>query len=97
MGVLNNFTKKSADIIFGSALDASMGEALRVTLVATGLDEDSPDAPAVTADEPRAPVVNVGQPAAGPAEPPAIRQSAQDEPKSSPRIPTIPRFLQGKN
>ena len=98
MGVLNNFTKKSADIIFGSALDASMGEALRVTLVATGLDEDLPDA-AAAADEPRAPVVNVGlrQPATAPAEPAPGVQPSEAAPKSAPRIPSVPRFLQGRN
>lgn len=98
MGVLNNFTKKSADIIFGSALDASMGEALRVTLVATGLDEDLPDA-AAAADEPRAPVVNVGlrQPATAPAEPAPGVQPSEEAPKSAPRIPSVPRFLQGRN
>ena len=38
MGVLNTFVHKNATVIFGSAIDETMGDDIRVTLVATGLD-----------------------------------------------------------
>ena len=38
MGVLNTFTHKQATVIFGSALSEAMGDEVRVTVVATGLD-----------------------------------------------------------
>lgn len=38
MAVLNTFVHRSATVIFGSAMDESMGDEVRVTLVATGLD-----------------------------------------------------------
>ncbi len=38
MDVLNTFVHRSATVIFGSAIDESMGDEVRVTLVATGLD-----------------------------------------------------------
>ncbi len=38
MGVLNTFVVKQANVIFGSALSGEMGDEVRVTVVATGLD-----------------------------------------------------------
>lgn len=38
MGVLNTFVVKQANVIFGSALSEEMGDEVRVTVVATGLD-----------------------------------------------------------
>lgn len=38
MGVLNTFVEKQANVIFGSALSEEMGDEVRVTVVATGLD-----------------------------------------------------------
>lgn len=38
MDILNTFVHKSAIVIFGSAISEEMGDEVRVTLVATGLD-----------------------------------------------------------
>jgi len=38
MGVLNTFVTKQANVIFGSAMSEEMGDEVRVTVVATGLD-----------------------------------------------------------
>ena len=38
MKILNNFVSPGANVIFGSARDDSMGDELRVTVVATGMD-----------------------------------------------------------
>lgn len=38
MGVLNTFVTKQANVIFGSAISEEMGDEVRVTVVATGLD-----------------------------------------------------------
>lgn len=38
MKILNNFVSPGANVIFGSARDDSMGDNLRVTVVATGMD-----------------------------------------------------------
>ena len=38
MKILNNFVSPGANVIFGSAQDDSMGDELRVTVVATGMD-----------------------------------------------------------
>lgn len=41
MNVLSTFTTKTANVIFGSALSEEMGDQVRVTVVATGLDQPS--------------------------------------------------------
>ncbi|MCF0254325.1 MAG: cell division protein FtsZ, partial [Duodenibacillus sp.] len=78
MAVMRNFVSDDANIIQGSAYDDEMGDSLRVTVVATGLD--SPDevppalaqpGPAIRADVWNAPSAN---PAA--AEPPRAPESA---------------------
>lgn len=38
MNIITNFTAKGAQVIYGSAYDDSMGDSMRVTVVATGLD-----------------------------------------------------------
>ena len=54
MGVLNTFVVKQANVIFGSALSEEMGDEVRVTVVATGLDRpfDSEDEMSGTARTP---------------------------------------------
>lgn len=55
MNVLSTFTTKTANVIFGSALSEEMGDEVRVTVVATGLDQ--PEADDASATEPYRPVV----------------------------------------
>ena len=43
MAVLQNFISKQAQVIWGSAIVPEMGDEVRVTLVATGLDETPSD------------------------------------------------------
>ena len=45
MNIINNFTTKGAQVIYGSAYDDSMGDSMRVTVVATGLDGAQEDKP----------------------------------------------------
>ena len=69
MGVLNTFVTKQANVIFGSAMSEEMGDEVRVTVVATGLDRPiDPTSPAA------APAI--GQPASA-AE---ASQPSSDEP-----------------
>ena len=42
MAFINSFADKGADIIWGPAIDESLGDDLRVTLVATGIDRGKP-------------------------------------------------------
>ena len=42
MAFINSFADKGADIIWGTAIDESLGDDLRVTLVATGIDRGKP-------------------------------------------------------
>ena len=41
MAFINSFADKGADIIWGTAIDESLGDDLRVTLVATGIDREA--------------------------------------------------------
>ena len=41
MGYINSFADEGADVIWGTAIDESLGDDLRVTLVATGIDRRS--------------------------------------------------------
>ena len=64
MGVLNTFVAKQANVIFGSAISEEMGDEVRVTVVATGLDRpfepgEAPD----TSSGTEAPDVGQGLPA----------------------------------
>lgn len=98
MAILNNFTQKSAEIIFGSACDKSMGENLRVTLVATGLDEQEEPAAAAPQGMPSFTPQPVSRPAPAEAAEPAAPERA---PAERPRIAavgakpafTVPSFL----
>ena len=53
MNIITNFTAKGAQVIYGSAYDDSMGDSMRVTVVATGLDggKDKEVAPIDKPDE----------------------------------------------
>ncbi len=63
MGVLNTFVTKQANVIFGSAISESMGDEVRVTVVATGLDRPFEPADAAAAAAGSAPDVLTGLPA----------------------------------
>lgn len=78
MGVLNTFVTKQANVIFGSAMSEEMGDEVRVTVVATGLDR--PIDPTTTAD--------TTSPAAAPAigQPTSAAEASQP---SSDEPPTI--------
>ena len=52
MGVLNTFVHKQATVIFGSALSEEMGDEVRVTVVATGLDRPFEAEPGPGAEQP---------------------------------------------
>mgnify|MGYP005852326997 FL=1 len=78
MGVLNTFVTKQANVIFGSAMSEEMGDEVRVTVVATGLDR--PIDPTTTVD--------TTSPAAAPAigQPASVAEASQP---SSDEPPTI--------
>ncbi len=71
MNIITNFTAKGAQVIYGSAYDDSMGDSMRVTVVATGLDGGvSEPMPELERKTPDVPIwdkpVNVGVQAAVP-------------------------------
>ena len=43
METVRNFADPDANIVFGSVYDESLGDKIRVTVIATGLDQDSID------------------------------------------------------
>ena len=61
--MLNTFVTKQANVIFGSAISESMGDEVRVTVVATGLDRPFEPADAAAAAAGSAPDVLTGLPA----------------------------------
>ncbi|HIU73062.1 MAG TPA: cell division protein FtsZ [Candidatus Aphodousia faecipullorum] len=73
MNIITNFTAKGAQVIYGSAYDDSMGDSMRVTVVATGLDGGNKDrvVPALEKKEEVRPVWA-----------PASSSTVQDKPKS---------------
>ena len=85
-----------AEIIFGAAFDASLQGAIRVSIVATGLDEEAVEAPAPPQSQPqpappvKAPLVAaavaapVSQPAAAMVATPALAARATDAPSRPP-------------
>ena len=73
MNIITNFTAKGAQVIYGSAYDDSMGDSMRVTVVATGLDGGNKDR-AVPALEKKEEVRPVWAPASS--------STVQDKPKS---------------
>lgn len=70
MNVLSTFTTKTANVIFGSALSEEMGDEVRVTVVATGLDqpeaEDAPESKPYTPTFHSAAIGQAGASAAAP-------------------------------
>ena len=104
MAVLNTFVHKSAIVIFGSAISEEMGDEVRVTLVATGLDRPlDPNAAAPGSEQLRRP--NVGgwtpgsapsflggvQPAAAEAQPaPAPAEAAPEAQPAAEEAPAEP-------
>ena len=69
MGVLNTFVAKQANVIFGSAISEEMGDEVRVTVVATGLDNPfDPASPDDGSGQPGMPNMGAGftNPAAAP-------------------------------
>ncbi len=100
MGVLNTFVHKNATVIFGSAIDESMGDDIRVTLVATGLDRP------LNPEDVRTPAVNGlnanGQPAVAEAKSATDSEPKAEKPSLSDTFGgnmgfEIPDFLRGKN
>ena len=93
MAVLNTFVHKSAIVIFGSAISEEMGDEVRVTLVATGLDRPlDPNAAAPGSAPQRMP--NVGGWTAGSApsflggvQPAAQPAAAEPQPPAAPAEP----------
>ena len=75
MGVLNTFVTKQANVIFGSAMSEEMGDEVRVTVVATGLDRPIDPTTTVDTTSPAA-APAIGQPASA-AE---ASQPSSDEP-----------------
>ena len=87
MNIITNFTAKGAQVIYGSAYDDSMGDSMRVTVVATGLDGGQDKAvPPLEKPEPKS-SMNIwsnAPMAAKPAQP--TQQPAQPQPV----MPTTP-------
>ena len=98
MAVLNTFVHKTAIVIFGSAISEEMGDEIRVTLVATGLDRPlDADQPAPVVQPPPVFTITSGQTEGKDVSPvmpevavpqPATSDSKTDEPKF-----VIPAFL----
>ena len=71
MNIITNFTAKGAQVIYGSAYDDSMGDSMRVTVVATGLDggKDKEVAPLEKPEEQRSVWTHPEQPVEKPQDP----------------------------
>ena len=80
MAVVREFASPEATIVQGVAFDDSMGDDLRVTVVATGLDKPSV-AKAAKQEEAPAPAA-----AAAPAAAPASQQPAAEAPAEVPPV-----------
>ena len=81
MNIITNFTAKGAQVIYGSAYDDSMGDSMRVTVVATGLDGGQDKAvPPLEKPEAKSPInIWSNAPMANkPAQP--VQQPAQPQP-----------------
>ena len=95
MAVLNTFVHKSAIVIFGSAISEEMGDEVRVTLVATGLDRPL-DPSASAGDTPiRTNMPNVGGQTAVPSflggaqAAPAAQPAAESAATEAPAAPAV--------
>lgn len=87
MNIITNFTAKGAQVIYGSAYDDSMGDSMRVTVVATGLDGGQDKAvPPLEKPEPKS-TMNIWSNAPMAAKP---AQPAQQPAQPQPMMPTTP-------
>ena len=87
MNIITNFTAKGAQVIYGSAYDDSMGDSMRVTVVATGLDGGQDKAvPPLEKPEPKS-TMNIWSNAPMAAKP---AQPAQQPAQPPPVMPTTP-------
>lgn len=88
MNIITNFTAKGAQVIYGSAYDDSMGDSMRVTVVATGLDGGQDKAvPPLEKPETKSQINIWSNPmAAKPVAQPAQQPAAQPQPV----MPTTP-------
>jgi cell division protein FtsZ len=50
--IIHSVAHPDANIIFGSVIDESIGDAVRVTVIAAGFDHNAPSKPATTTSEP---------------------------------------------
>jgi len=60
--IIQEAADPEANIIFGSVFDESMGNKIKITVIATGFDRDEPEPKEVPAEPRRAPYANVSQP-----------------------------------
>ena len=66
VSIIENMVAEDANIIFGFVTDDSMGDDLRVTVVATGLNSSN-SAPHIVSNNPHVGTINIPVPAAAPA------------------------------
>jgi len=66
VSIIENMVDEDANIIFGFVTDDSMGDDLRVTVVATGLNSSN-SAPHIVSNNPHVGTINIPVPAAAPA------------------------------
>lgn len=93
MAVLNTFVHKTAIVIFGSAISEEMGDEIRVTLVATGLDRPlDADQPAPVVQPPPVFTITSGQ-AEGKEVSPVMPEVAVPQPATSDSKADEPKFV----
>ena len=93
MAVLNTFVHKTAIVIFGSAISEEMGDEIRVTLVATGLDRPlDADQPAPVVQPPPVFTITSGQ-AEGKEVSPVMPEVAAPQPATSDSKADEPKFV----
>ena len=93
MAVLNTFVHKTAIVIFGSAISEEMGDEIRVTLVATGLDRPlDADHPAPVVQPPPVFTITSGQ-AEGKEVSPVMPEVAVPQPATSDSKTDEPKFV----
>lgn len=89
MDVMTNFVSKDAQKMVGTAFDPEMGESLRVTVVATGLDRPSVN-PGAQAVQPMDVFFNANQ-EIGIGTVPTLKPASQPEPVKQPSIKPVPQ------
>ncbi len=93
MAVLNTFVHKTAIVIFGSAISEEMGDEIRVTLVATGLDRPlDADQPAPVVQPPPVFTITSGQ-TEGKAVSPVMQEAVAPQPATSDSNTDEPKFV----